>query len=375
MSLLNLVEQHYAVGFAAHGLGQLAALVVAHIARGCTDKPTDAVALLVLTHIDTHHHILVVKEHLGQGLGQLGLADTRGAEEDEAADGALAVAEARTRAAHGIGDDADGLVLSNDTLVQLVFEVQQPFALALQHTRHGDAGPFADHLGYLLAVDLLIDHGVVGLHLLELSLKILDLLLGLADTAVTQLGHLGVVAGTFGLLGFELVALDVLHLGLYLLHDALLVLPAGLHLVALLAQRAQLLVYLGYLVLVILALDGFALNLQLADTALNFIQLLRHRVNLQTQLGGSFVDEVDGLVGQETVADVAVAQFGGGNDGLVLNTHAVVHLVALLQATQDTDGVGHRRLVDEHALETTLEGLVFLEVLLVLGKGCGADGP
>ena len=206
------------------------------------------------------------------------------------------------------------------------------------------------------------------------SLEVLDLLLGLLDAAVAQFGHLAVVAGTLGLLGLELVALDVLHLGLYLLDDALLVLPAGLHLVALLAQGAEFLVDLGYLVLVVFALDGLALNLQLTDTALDFIEFLGHRVDLQTQLGGGLVDEVDGLVGQETVGDVAVRELGGGDDGLVFDTHAVVHLVALLQATQDGDGVGHRGLVDEHALETALEGLVLLEVLLVLGEGGGTDG-
>ena len=77
-----------------------------------------------------------------------------------------------------------------------------------------------------------------------------------------------------------------------------------------------------------------------------------------------FIDEIHTLVGA-----------GGGDDGLVLDTHAVVHLVALLQATQDADGVGHRGLVDEHALEPTLQGLVFLEVLLVLGQRGGTDGP
>ena len=374
MRLLNLVEQHDAVGFAAHSLGQLPALVVAHIPWRRSDKSTHTVALLILTHVDTHHHVLVVEEHLGEGFRQLRLADTRGAQEDEAANRALAVTEARTAAANGIGDDADGLILTHHALVQLVLEVQQPLALALQHARHRNAGPLRDHLGNLLAVHLLVDHRVVGLHLLEACLELLDLLLGLLDAAVAQLGHLAVVARTLGLLGLELVAFDILHLGLNLLDDALLVLPAGLHLVALLTQRAEFLVDLGNLVLIIFTLDGLALNLQLTDTAFNLIKLFRHRVNLQPQLGSSLVDEVDGLVGQETVADVAVAQLGGGNDGLVLDPHAVVHLVALLQATQDADGVRHRRLVDKHALESALEGLILLKVFLVLGQGGGADG-
>ena len=375
MSLLDFVEQHNAVGLSSDGFGQLTALVVTHIPWRCSDESRDAVALLIFRHIDTYHHILVVEQHLGEGFGQLGLADTRGAEEDEAADGSLAIRKACTRTAHGVGNDADGLVLTHHTLVQLVLEVQQTLTFALQHTRHGDASPLRDHLGYLLRIDLFVNHGVVGLHLLELSLKVFDLLFSLLDAAVTQFGHLTIVACTLGLLGLEFVAFDIFHLGLNLLNDALFVLPAGLHLVTLLTQRAELLVNLGNLVLVVLAFDGLALNFQLADTALDFIQLLGHRINLQTQLGSGLVDKVDGLVGQETVANVAVRKLSGGDDGLVLDTHAVVHLVALLQATQDADGVGHRRLVNEHALESALQCLVFLKVLLVLGKSRCTDGP
>ena len=375
VSLFNLVEEDNAVGFATHGLSQLAALVIAYVSRRRSNQSRHAVTLLVLAHIDTHHHVLIVKHHFGQGACQFGLTHACGSEEEEAAYGSATVAQTRTATAYGVGYCADGLVLSHHTFVQLIFQVKQTFAFALQHTGDGDAGPLGDHLGNLLRVHLLINHCIVGLHGLQLLFQVGHVLLGLLDAAVAQFGHLAVVAGTLGLLGLELVAFDILHLGLYLLDDALLVLPAGFHLVALLTQRAQLLVYLGYLVLVILALDGFALNLQLTDTALNLIQLLGHRVNLKPQLGGGLVDEVYGLVGQETVADVAVRELGGGDDGLVLDTHTVVHLVALLQSTQDADGVRHRRLVDEHALEPTLQGLVLLEILLVLGQRGGADGP
>ena len=204
--LLDFVEEDDGVGFAADGLGELSGLVVTHISRRCPNKAADAVALLVFGHVDTDHHVLVVEEHLGQGACELGLADAGGAEEDEGADGALAVGEAGARAAHGVGDDGDGLVLADDAAVELVLEVEEAFALGLQHAGDGDAGPLADHFGNLLAVDLLVDECAGGLHLLELQLEVVDLLLGLLDAAV--------VAGAIGLLGLELVALDVLHLGL-----------------------------------------------------------------------------------------------------------------------------------------------------------------
>ena len=141
MRLLNLVEKDDAIRLAAHSLGQLAALVVAHISRRRSDETRHTVPLLVLAHIDTHHHVLIVEHHLGKGSCQLGLTHARGTEEEEGAYRAAAVAQTRAAAAYGVGDGADGLVLTHHTLVQLVLQVEQPLALALQHPRHGDARP------------------------------------------------------------------------------------------------------------------------------------------------------------------------------------------------------------------------------------------
>ena len=52
--------------------------------------------LLILAHVDTRHHGFIVEEELSQGLGQLRLTDTGGAEEDEGADGALGVLQTGT---------------------------------------------------------------------------------------------------------------------------------------------------------------------------------------------------------------------------------------------------------------------------------------
>ena len=51
----------------------------------------------------------------------------------------------------------------------------------------------------------------------------------------------------------------------------------------------------------------------------------------------------------------------------------MVGLVLLLDAAQDGDGVGDRRLADEHLLEAPLEGCVLLDVLPVLIEGRGTD--
>ena len=119
--------------------------------------------------------------------------------------------------------------------------------------------------------------------------------------------------------------------------------------------------------------QGLALDLQLDDAPVDLVELLGLGVDRHAHAAGRLVDEVDRLVGQEAVGDVAVGEGGGGDDGGVGDAHAVVRLVALLQAAQDRDGVLHRRLADEHRLEAAGEGGVLLDVLAVFIEGGGAD--
>ena len=85
--LLDLVEQDHRVGLAAHLLGELAALVVADVARRRADQARDRVLLHVLGHVDADQVVLGVEQERGERLAQLGLADARRAEEQERAVG------------------------------------------------------------------------------------------------------------------------------------------------------------------------------------------------------------------------------------------------------------------------------------------------
>ena len=89
--LLDLVEEHHTVRLAAHCLGELAALVIADVAGGRPGEPADGVLLHVLGHVDAHHCILAVEQHVGERLRELGLADASGPEEHEGADRPLRI--------------------------------------------------------------------------------------------------------------------------------------------------------------------------------------------------------------------------------------------------------------------------------------------
>ena len=93
----------------------------------------------------------------------------------------------------------------------------------------------------------------------------------------------------------------------------------------------------------------------------------------QVAAGTGLVQQVDGLIRQETVRDVALAQVDHrGHDGLA-DLHTVVLLVVFLDAADHLNGLGQAGLAHLDRLEAALQRLVLLDVFAVLGKGGGAD--
>src|SRR5690606_15474693 len=236
-----------------------------------------------------------------------------------------------------------------------------------------DTGPLRDDLG-----DLLLGDGVAyqrrflrfGLHRLR------EPLLELRNAPVAQLRHAGQVAGAVRRLELHLRALELfLDVG-RTLERGLLRLPDLLEIRVLALEVGELLLEVGEALargLVLLLLQCFTLDLELDDAPVEAVERLRLGVDLNPDTGGRLVDEVDGLVRQLAVSDVTMRQVRGGDDGGVGDLDAVVHLVALLQAAQDGDGVLHRRLVDQHPLEPALERRVLLDILPVLVQRRRAD--
>ena len=266
-----------------------------------------------LAHVDLDERVVVAEQEVGQRLGQLGLTDTGRAGEDERAGRPLRVLQAGTGTTDRLGDGLDGVLLADDPLVDLVLHAQQPSGLLLGQLEHRDAGPVAQHLGDLLVVDLGDDVQITGAPLL------------------LPLGALGdqrllAVAQVRGLL-------EVLRV------DRGLLLPA-----------------------------------RVGDLLVELAQVRRSGHPADPHPGAGLVDQVDRLVRQEAVVDVAVGQGGRSDDRAVGDGHAVVRLVAVAQTLEDLDGVLDRRLADLHRLEPALECGVLLDVLAVLVEGGGTDG-
>ena len=85
------------------------------------------------------------------------------------------------------------------------------------------------------------------------------------------------------------------------------------------------------------------------------------------------VNDVDGLVGEEAILDVAVGERHSRGQRVFGVLDVVVPLVGLLQAMQDLEGILGRGLSDVDRLKATLEGGVLLDTLAVLLGGRGTD--
>ena len=196
------------------------------------------------------------------------------------------------------------------------------------------------------------------------------------DAAVLQLGHPRQIAGAVRFLKFRPGVFQLfLEVG-RALHDRLLRGPDFLQIrefaLQMLDLRLQALKpapgsFVRFL------LQRFPLDLQLDQAPLQPVQVLGLGIDFHANPRSRLVHEVDRLVRQLPIGDITVRQRSGGDDGGIGDLHAVMHLVALLQAAKNRDGVLHRGLVHPHLLEAPLKRRILLHVLAVFVQGCGAD--
>ena len=110
-----------------------------------------------------------------------------------------------------------------------------------------------------------------------------------------------------------------------------------------------------------------------ADLPAELRHFLGHRGFAELHPAPRLVEEVDGLVGQEAVGDVAARLVHRGLEGLVPVAHVVELLVAVLDAAEDLDRLLLGGRGDLDRLEAALERAVLLDVLPILRGGGGAD--
>src|SRR5436190_4903058 len=376
MRLLDLVEQHHGIGTAPDRFRQLAALLVPDVARRRPDEARHGVPLLVLGHVDPDHGALGVEQEFGQSPRQLRLPDARRTEEKERAKRSVGVLKPRPGAPDRVGDRAHGGILTDHALADPVLHVEELLELALDQPLHGNAAPARDDLGDVLLVDFLLEELQILLYRGEGRRISRELLLEFWKVAVSEPSDPLEIAGPLRLLLLEPERFDLLARLDDLGKRGALPLPVrlearelGLGLGDLLLDEAAARLPRG----VLLPLQPEALDLELAPLPLERVDLDRHAVELDPEPGGRLVDQVDRLVRELPVGEIALRHDRGRDERGVLDLHLVEILVALAKTPEDRDRLLHGRLRDQDRLEAPLQRGVLLDSLPILVEGRRAD--
>ena len=147
MRLLDLVKQYDTVGAAAYRFGQLAALIVAEIARRSPQQAGGSVLFLILGHVELEQGFLAAEPAYRQRPGKSGLAHAGGTEEQHGSDGPARLAKAGAAAADGPCHGGHSTGLPDDLRIQTVFQLIQPFPLLLTYPLHRHTAGLRHHMG------------------------------------------------------------------------------------------------------------------------------------------------------------------------------------------------------------------------------------
>ena len=268
-------------------------------------------SLPVLAHVYLDQGILVLKQELGHGLGELGFANATRAEEDEATDGTPRVLQPRARPANRVRDGSDCLILANNPLAQMLLHVQQARRLGLLQATDGDASPHSDDLGDVVFV--------------------YDFIKAMIPLPGSPFG------GEFR------------------------------PLLQTFAPELR-----GMLILAILASFLF-LGSQAYQLKPKLLQVRGETVNGDAQPGPRLVNEVNRLVGQMPILHITVREPRGRDQGLIKKGHLVVLLVAILDPPEHLYRLFDAGLIYVNGGKTTLEGTVPFNALAILVQRRSTD--
>ena len=245
VSLFDFVKQHNRERLATNGLCELTAFFVAHVSRRRANQAADRVLLHVFAHVESNQRIIITKQEVGKCFCELGLAHAGWAEEDERTAWTLWVFEARACATNALADSFDCIILRNDSLVQLGFHVEQLGRFFFGEFVHRNACPHAQHFGNCFFVYFVKQVNAACFY----SSLFFETLFEQCTLLIAQ------TASFFEALFFNSLLFSFLHV---------------------------------------------------IDLGFDFLQVRRRGHALDAQTAAGFIDEVDCLVWQVTVGDVAV---------------------------------------------------------------------
>ena len=187
--------------------------------------------LHIFAHIYSDDCLLAIEQKLCQGSCQLCFPHPCRSHENERPNGAVGILKTGSSAPYSIGNSFNRLLLTDDTLTDPFFHLNQLVSLAFQHLADGYTGPAGNNLSHIFGIDFLLEH-TAGFLLIRKFLVSFDKTLfevGLA--AIADFGDPGKVTLAFRPLRLYAKALLLFLIRPNRLDQIFLVLPVAFHLI------------------------------------------------------------------------------------------------------------------------------------------------
>ena len=150
VSLFEFVQQNHGKWIFTH-LASQQSLAIAK----ATDQPRRTVWILVFTHVETNHLLLVAIHELSQGLGHLCFPDASRANEHQAGDGATRTIQIRFHDGQQIDNQIDRFWLANNPLGKPVASFFKVERHAVVQQESWQAGFVGKGVGHAVGIDRL----------------------------------------------------------------------------------------------------------------------------------------------------------------------------------------------------------------------------
>ena len=152
----DLIKQNDGIGFPAHLFGKLPCLIIADVAGRRADKPRYRMLFHKFRHIQANERFRRIKQFTGKQLNKLGLAHARGAHENKGC-GTLLHRKLDAAAADRRRNKIDRLILPDKMCFQAILHADQAFDVALHDLGRRNARPKVDD-----ARQVLLGHKIVA---------------------------------------------------------------------------------------------------------------------------------------------------------------------------------------------------------------------
>ena len=125
---------------------------------------------------------------------------------------------------------------------------------------------------------------------------------------------------------------------------------------------------------VLLSNSVVLLSLQLSNALIHLLELRWSSQATNTQTSAGFINQINRLIWQMTVLNIACRQFRSGLQSLIRNSYTMMILIVLTQSLENFNRIGNTWLINLDRLETSFQSSIFFNVLTIFIRSCSPNG-